>query len=94
MFLALDFPSSGGRIGQGAGFYDRFLRLYESFHGVEIAPTLLGVGLKEQLVDDEEMENVMHAADKRLDYLVLGGEDSDLIDCKAVGNIVRWTKAL
>ena len=56
-------------------------------------PTLIGVGLKEQRVDDEELEELLHEADKRLDYLVLA-DFEEVIDCKSAFQIARWTKAL
>ncbi|KAG7194812.1 5,10-methenyltetrahydrofolate synthetase [Scheffersomyces spartinae] len=43
------------RIGHGAGFYDRWIASYHQKYG--ITPQLIGIGLKEQLVENIPIEN-------------------------------------
>ncbi|CCC68869.1 hypothetical protein NCAS_0B07850 [Naumovozyma castellii] len=46
------FSLNGGkRIGHGAGFYDDFFQRYQLHHNGE-KPLLIGIALKEQLIDD------------------------------------------
>ena len=56
----LAFDSGGGRLGRGAGFYDRFLS-QAGFHGIAC-----GFGLDEQIVDEVPCE----AHDVRLQLVV------------------------
>lgn len=46
----LGFTKEGKRLGRGAGIYDTFLKSYKEKHGV--SPFLIGICLKEQIVDD------------------------------------------
>lgn len=55
------------RLGHGAGFYDEFLEAYtRKYHKT---PYLIGLGLREQLVDDLPME----PHDWRLDEVLIAG---------------------
>lgn len=44
------FTADGKRLGHGKGYYDRFLARYKETFGE--FPYLIGVGFKEQIVDD------------------------------------------
>lgn len=61
------FTKTKKRLGHGAGFYDEFLNVYNEKFGEK--PNLLGIGLKEQLVDDIPKED----HDWDLDTLVIDG---------------------
>lgn len=62
------FAANGARMGHGAGFYDSFVTEHEKVVGKR--PVLIGVGLKEQLVEDLPLE----PHDKMLDVVVVGDE--------------------
>ncbi|KAI0461378.1 hypothetical protein LJB42_001046 [Komagataella kurtzmanii] len=58
------------RMGHGAGFYDDYIKRYQESTG-NPRPLLIGIGLKEQLVDSLPIE----AHDEKLDYVLI---DSDI----------------
>lgn len=69
----LAFSKDCKRLGHGAGFYDDFIKRYcEKYHE---KPLLIGVGVKEQLLDHDQGD-VLHVEehDERLDYVILGGD--------------------
>lgn len=64
------FTSTGRRLGHGAGFYDDFIKRYRAKHGT--VPLLVGIGLPDQLVEDESVLQ-LEPHDEPLDYVILGG---------------------
>lgn len=65
------FTQSGKRLGHGAGFYDDFIKRYQSHHQNTQKPTLIGISLPEQIVDDNE-KFVVEDHDEFLDYIIAG----------------------
>ncbi|QLL32482.1 hypothetical protein HG536_0C06510 [Torulaspora globosa] len=59
--------SDGGRIGHGAGFYDDYFQRYQLQHHGD-RPLLIGLSLKEQIVDEIPLES----HDWRMDCVVTG----------------------
>ncbi len=46
------FTVDGRRLGHGRGYYDRFLRTYQSRFADRRMPTLIGLALREQMCSD------------------------------------------
>lgn len=66
----LAFTKAGERLGHGAGYYDEFLNAYEIEFGN--VPYLVGLSLREQIVDRIPME----AHDRILDTVLVGGDSA------------------
>lgn len=58
------FTRDGGRLGHGAGYYDRYLTEHRRLIGR--APRTIGLALREQLVDEVPMTD----RDVRLDRVI------------------------
>jgi 5-formyltetrahydrofolate cyclo-ligase len=71
----LAFDRMGGRLGQGKGYYDRFLAKFLSHDDMK-RPTLVGVGLSPQLVS---CVPILHGLDIRMDWIVV---PNHVISCK------------
>ncbi|KAI0743188.1 nagb/rpia/CoA transferase-like protein [Irpex lacteus] len=63
---AVAFDHSFGRLGHGKGYYDRFLTQYKAT--ARRMPLLVGLGLKEQILEDEEVPT--NELDWRMDVIV------------------------
>jgi 5-formyltetrahydrofolate cyclo-ligase len=65
----LAFDAQGGRLGQGKGYYDRFLAKMRSHHNTTTTakPSLVAVGLTQQLIDHIPMDE----HDFRMEIVVL-----------------------
>lgn len=63
------FTKSCKRLGHGAGFYDDFIKRYRDQHNE--VPLLVGIGLPDQLIDDDTMLHV-EDHDELLDYVIVG----------------------
>ncbi|KAJ7118675.1 hypothetical protein C8R43DRAFT_901220 [Mycena crocata] len=64
----LAFDQSLSRLGHGKGYYDRFITAYTAKTG--IPPLLVGLGLREQLLDSNTIPTAGH--DWRMDYVMTG----------------------
>lgn len=64
------FTRSGKRLGHGAGYYDDFIKRYRSVHAGK-TPLLVGIGLPDQLIDDETLLQ-LEDHDETLDYVIVG----------------------
>ncbi|CUM66333.1 uncharacterized protein PRCAT00003995001 [Priceomyces carsonii] len=64
------FTKFKARLGHGVGYYDKFFDMYLKKFGK--TPQLIGVGLKEQLVEDIPMED----HDWSLDCVIISGYDA------------------
>jgi 5-formyltetrahydrofolate cyclo-ligase len=82
------FDRSGGRLGRGRGYYDRFLRECTQVADArsDSSPLTIGVGFAGQLVDEVPMDQQQ---DEHLDALVIDGE---LILCsdRAQETLAGW----
>lgn len=62
------FTKEGARLGHGAGYYDDFFQRYRLQHKGEVFPLLIGITLKQQMVDSIPMD----AHDQYMDCIVTG----------------------
>jgi 5-formyltetrahydrofolate cyclo-ligase len=73
----LGFDANGGRLGQGKGYYDRFIhKMRDDGKG---KPLLVAVGLEPSFVDDEEGIPMMDH-DFRMDLVVLPNGNHNVDD--------------
>lgn len=63
------FSSSGGRLGHGMGYYDKYLHKYFDTFNRKINKThLIGLAFREQIVDDGELP--LDPLDYPLDFVL------------------------
>jgi 5-formyltetrahydrofolate cyclo-ligase len=84
---ALAFSRNGGRLGRGAGFYDRFLLRArdKTCNGRQASPIAVGLAFDEQVLD----ELPMFDHDQPIDLLV---SDTGLWDFRKKGNLAKDAK--
>lgn len=72
LFLpAVAYAKDGRRLGHGGGFYDDFIKRYQTHFNHR--PLLVGIGLEEQLIMNSQ-DILLEPHDECLDYVIVGNQ--------------------